>query len=90
MDSGGELNHGDEAKSKLVDILAKHVGQSKILASECPSAYIVVIDANQMVQKMSNPASVKTFKDLANEFCQDVEKLMGSCHVDVIAFDMPH
>ena len=45
MDSGGELNHGDEAKSKLVDILIKHVSQSKIPASECPSADIVAIDA---------------------------------------------
>ena len=36
---------------------------------------------------MSNPASVKTFKDSTNEFCQDIEKLMGSCRVDVIAFD---
>ena len=87
MDSGGELNHGDEAKSKLVDILTKHVSQSKILASERPSAYIVIIDAKQMVQKMSNPASVKTFKDSTNELCQDIEKLMGSCRVDVIAFD---
>ena len=25
MDIGGELNHGGEAKSKLVDILTKHV-----------------------------------------------------------------
>ena len=33
MDSGGELNHGDEAKSKPVDILIKHVNQSKIPAS---------------------------------------------------------
>ena len=41
----------------------------------------------QVVQKMSNPAWVKTFKDLAGMFCQDLEELFGSCRVVVIAFD---
>ena len=41
----------------------------------------------QEVQKMSKPASVKTFKDLVDMFCQDVKKLMESCRVVVIAFD---
>ena len=49
MDSGRELNYVGEAKSKLVDILTKHVNQSKIPASECPSADIVAIDATQLV-----------------------------------------
>ena len=36
---------------------------------------------------MSKSASVETFKDLADVFFQDVEKLMGLCHVVVITFD---
>ena len=87
MDSGGKLNDGDEGKSKLLDISTKHISLLKIPASECPGADIVAIDAIQMVQKMSNSASEKTFKDLADVFCRDVEELMGSCRVVVIAFD---
>ena len=88
MDSGGELNHSAKGKSKLVDVLTKHVTQSKISASECPSADIVAIDAIQVVQKMSKPAPVKaTFKDLEDVFCQDGEKFMGSCRVVIITFD---
>ena len=78
MDNGGELNDGDEAKFKLADILTKHVSQSKILVLECPGAHIVTIDAMQVVKKILNLASVKTFKDLAEVFYQDVK---------VIAFD---
>ena len=63
MDNEGELNHDDEAKSKIVDILIKHVNQSKIPASECPGADIVAIGTMQIVQKMLNPASVKTFEN---------------------------
>ena len=48
----------------------------KISASECPSVDIVTIGAMQMVQKT-----------LADVFCQDVEELMGSGCVVVIAFD---
>ena len=40
----------------------------------------------QVLQKISKLASVKTFKDLADVFCQDVGKLMGSCRVVVISF----
>ena len=39
-------------ESKLVDVLTKHVSQSKISVSECPSVDIVTIGAMQMVQKM--------------------------------------
>ena len=85
MDSGGELNRGGKTKSKLVDVLTKHVSQSKIPASECPGADIVAIDAMQLVHKISKPVSVKTFKALMDVFCQDVEKLMGLCHVVIIA-----
>ena len=46
MNSAGELNHGDEVKSKLVDVLTEHISQSKILPS----------DTMQVIQKMSNPA----------------------------------
>ena len=56
MDSGEELNHSDEAKSKLVDILTKYVSQSKILASERPSAYIVIIDAKQIGPENVKPS----------------------------------
>ena len=87
MNSGGKLNDGDEGKSKLLDISTKHISQFKIPASECPGADIVAIDTIQMVQKMSNPASEKTFKDLTDVFCRDVEELMGSCRVVVIVFD---
>ena len=41
----------------------------------------------QVVQKMSKSASVETFKDLADVFRQDVEKLMGLFCVVVIMFD---
>ena len=68
MDSGGELNQCDEAKSKLEDILTKHVSHSKIRLLECPGADIVAIGAMQVVQKILNLASVKTFKDLADVF----------------------
>ena len=68
MASGGELNQCDEAKSKLADILTNHVSQSKIPFLECPGADIVAIDAMQVVQKILNLASVKTFKDLADVF----------------------
>ena len=68
MDSGGQLNQDDEAKSKLVRILTKHVSQFEIPASEYPSPGIVAIDAVKVVQKISNPASLKTFKDLAVVF----------------------
>ena len=54
MDNGGELNHGVEAKSRLVDLLTKHVSQSKIPASECPGADIVAIDAMQVVHKFQS------------------------------------
>ena len=47
----------------------------------------MAVDAMQVVQKISKPASVKIFKYLADVFCQDVIKLMGSCRVVVIAFD---
>ena len=70
MDSGGGLNHGGEAKSKLVDVLTKNVSHSKIPASECPGADIVAIDAMQVVQKMSKTASVKTFKYLGKCFAR--------------------
>ena len=86
MDSWGVLNHSGKAKSKLVDVLAKHVNQSKAPASECPGD-ILAIDTMQVVPKMSKPASMKTFKNMANMFCQDVEKLMRSCRVAVTAFD---
>ena len=56
MNSAGELNHGDEVKSKLVDVLTEHISQSKILPSECLGADIVAIDTMQVIQKMSNPA----------------------------------
>ena len=79
MDSEGELNHGGGAKYKLVNVLAKHVSQPKTPASKCPGADIVSIDTIQVVQKMSKPALVKTFKD--------VEKLKGSCRAVVNAFD---
>ena len=82
MNSVGELNHSDEGKSKLIDILAKHVSHSKIPAS----AYIKTMEAIQVVKKMSNPPSMKTFKYLADMFCQDVEELIGSCRVVVIEF----
>ena len=41
----------------------------------------------QVVQKILNLASVKTFKDLAEVFYQDVKELMEWCRVVVIAFD---
>ena len=72
MDSGGQLNQDDEAKSKLVPILTKHVSQFEIPASEYPSPGIVAIDAVKVVQKISNPASVKTFKDLADVFFRGI------------------
>ena len=87
IDTGRELNHGDEAKSKLIGILAKHVSQFKVPSSKCPHVDIVAIDGMQVVQKMSNPAWVKIFKDLVGMFCQDLEELFGSCRVEVIAFD---
>ena len=86
MNSVGELNHGDEAKSKLTDILTKHVSHSKIPAS----GYIKTMEAIQVVKKMSNPPSMKTFKYLADMFCQDVEELIGSCRVVVIEFSTYH
>ena len=55
---------------------------------ECSDADIVAIDEMQLVEKISNPASVKNFKELADVFCQGVEKLMGSCRVVLIAFDV--
>ena len=77
MNSGGELNHGDEVKSKLVDVLRKHVSQSKILASECLGADIVAIDAMQVIQKMSNPSSVKIFKGLGDKSgCARAQEIM--------------
>ena len=55
---------------------------------KCPGADIVAIDTMQVVQKqISMPATVKTFKDLGDIFCQDIKKLMGSCCVGTIAFD---
>ena len=72
MDSGGQLNQDDEAKSKLVPILTKHVSQFEIPASDYPSPGIVAIDAVKVVQKISNPASVKTFKDLADVFFRGI------------------
>ena len=44
MVSGRELNHGIEAKSKLIDALTKHVRQSKIPASECPATNTMAAD----------------------------------------------
>ena len=77
VNSGGELNHGDEVKSKLVHVLTKHVSQSKILASECLGADIVAIDAMQVIQKMSNLASVKIFKGLGDKSgCARVHGIM--------------
>ena len=87
MDSGGEVNLGAKAKSNLLDLLINHVSQSKISVSVYPGEDIVAIDAMQVVQKISKPASVKIFKYLVSVFCRDVIKLMVSCHVVFIAFD---
>ena len=42
----------------------------------------------QVVQKISKSTSVKTFENLADVFCQDIEKLMGLFCVVVITFDI--
>ena len=57
-DSGGGLNHGGEVKSKLVDVLKKHVSKSKIPSSECPGADIVTIGAMRVVQEMYVKVSI--------------------------------
>ena len=80
MVSGRELNHGIEAKSKLIDALTKHVRQSKIPASECPATNTMAAD-KKVSRKCQNQCQWKPLKTFVFSGCGRAQFDSPNCSV---------
>ena len=91
IDYAGQLHHGGEGKSKLVEVLTKFATCSKTI-QRCGQVFnVAAVDAMEIVQNLMKSPDVKTFSDLmAMVFCKEINERVFQSDIAVIAFDTYH